>query len=86
MNSYASGIRIPHSSPSARSNSRSDKRSCYRTSPNTRVENDFRAFSTVPITESFDQMRAHVTGKADRAERLLRLQDTDTSLITFRKK
>jgi hypothetical protein len=36
-NSYASGIRIPHSSPSVKSNSRSDKRFCYRrTSPNTR--------------------------------------------------
>jgi hypothetical protein len=36
--------------------------------------------------ESFDQMRAHVGGKADRAEGLLRLQDTNTSLITFREK
>ena len=27
--------------------------------------------------------RVHVSGKADRAEGLLRLQDTDTSLITF---
>jgi hypothetical protein len=26
----------------------------------------------------------HVSGKADRAEGLLRLQDTDTSLVTFR--
>jgi hypothetical protein len=35
--SYASGIRIPHSSPSVKSNSRSDKRFCYRrTSPDTR--------------------------------------------------
>jgi hypothetical protein len=35
--SYASGIRIPHSSPSAISNSRSDKWFCYRqTSPTTR--------------------------------------------------
>jgi hypothetical protein len=50
--SYASGIWIPHSSPSVKSNSRSDKRSCYRTSPNARVENDFRAFSTISITES----------------------------------
>jgi hypothetical protein len=33
--------------------------------------------------ESFDQMRVHVSGKADRAEGLLRLWDTDTSLITF---
>jgi hypothetical protein len=71
--SYAFGIRIPHSPPSARSNSRSNKRSCYRTSLNTRVENNFRAFSTVSITESYDQMRVHVSGKADRAERLLRL-------------
>jgi hypothetical protein len=36
--------------------------------------------------ESFDQMRAHVSGKADRAEGLLRLRDTDTSLMTFHKK
>jgi hypothetical protein len=35
--SYASGIRIPHSSPSVKSNSRSNKRFCYRrTSPDTR--------------------------------------------------
>jgi hypothetical protein len=35
--SYAYGIRIPHSSPSMKSNSRSDKRFCYRqTSPDTR--------------------------------------------------
>jgi hypothetical protein len=27
--------------------------------------------------------REHVSGKADRAEGLLRLRDTDTSLITF---
>jgi hypothetical protein len=27
-----------------------------------------------------------LNGKADRAEGLLRLQDTDTSLITFREK
>jgi hypothetical protein len=36
--------------------------------------------------ESFDRMRAHVSGKADRAEGLLCLRDTDTSLITFREK
>jgi hypothetical protein len=30
--------------------------------------------------------REHVSGKADRAEELLRLRDMDTSLITFRKK
>jgi hypothetical protein len=35
--SYASGIRIPHSSPSVKSNSRSDKQVCYRqASPDTR--------------------------------------------------
>jgi hypothetical protein len=34
--SYAPGIRIPHLSPSVISNSRSDKRFCYRTSPNAR--------------------------------------------------
>jgi hypothetical protein len=84
--SYASGIRIPHSSPSAKSNSRSDKRSCYRTSPNARVENDFRAFSTISITGSQKRAREHVNGKADQAEGLLRLRDTDTTLITFRKK
>jgi hypothetical protein len=36
--------------------------------------------------ESFDRMRAHVSDKADQAEGLLRLQHTDTSLITFREK
>jgi hypothetical protein len=30
--------------------------------------------------------RVHVSGKADRAEGLLRLWDTDTSLITFHEK
>jgi hypothetical protein len=30
--------------------------------------------------------RVHVSGKADRAEGLLRLRDTVTSLITFREK
>jgi hypothetical protein len=49
-------------------------------------QNNLRAFSTVPIMESFDQTRVHVSGKADRAERLLRLRDTDTSLITFHEK
>jgi hypothetical protein len=31
-------------------------------------------------------VKARVSGKADRAEGLLRLRDTDTSLITFREK
>jgi hypothetical protein len=35
------------------------------------------------ITESYGRVRAHVSGKADRAEGLLRLQDMDTSLVTF---
>jgi hypothetical protein len=48
--------------------------------------NDFRAFSTVSITESYERVRVQVSGKADRAEGLLRLRDTDTSLITFREK
>jgi hypothetical protein len=30
--------------------------------------------------------RGTLSGKADRAEELLRLRDTDTSLITFREK
>jgi hypothetical protein len=30
--------------------------------------------------------RDHVSGKADQAEGLLRLRDTDTSLITFHEK
>jgi hypothetical protein len=87
--SYASGIRIPHSSPSAISNSRSDKRFCCRTSLNARklfCQNDFRAFSTISITESYERVRVHVSGEADRAEGLLHLWDTDTSLITFREK
>jgi hypothetical protein len=31
-------------------------------------------------------VKVRVSGKADRAEGLLRLRDTDTSLITFREK
>jgi hypothetical protein len=46
----------------------------------------FRAFSTISTTESYGRVRVHVSGKADRAEGVLRLQDTDTSLITFREK
>jgi hypothetical protein len=46
----------------------------------------FRAFSTISIAESYGRVRVHVSGKADRAEGLLRLRDTDTSLITFREK
>jgi hypothetical protein len=50
------------------------------------TETIFRAFSTISITESYGRVRVHVSGKADRAEGLLHLRDTDTSLITFREK
>jgi hypothetical protein len=46
----------------------------------------FRAFSTASVTEPYGRVRVRVSGKADRAEGFLRLQDTDTSLITFREK
>jgi hypothetical protein len=42
--------------------------------------------STISIAGSYKQVREHVNDKADRAEGLLRLRDTDTSLITFREK
>jgi hypothetical protein len=45
-----------------------------------------RALSTASVTEPHGQVRVPVSGKADRAEGLLRLRDTDTSLITFREK
>jgi hypothetical protein len=45
-----------------------------------------RAFSTASVTEPHGRVRVHVSGKADRAEGLLCLRDTDTSLITFREK
>jgi hypothetical protein len=50
------------------------------------AETIFRAFSTISIAESYGRVRVHVSGQADRAEGLLRLRDTDTSLITFREK
>jgi hypothetical protein len=50
------------------------------------AETIFRAFSTISITESCGRVRVHVSGEADRAEGLLHLRDTDTSLITFRDK
>jgi hypothetical protein len=49
-------------------------------------QNNLCAFDFRIDRESFDQTRVHVSGKADRAEGLLRLWDTDTSLITFREK
>jgi hypothetical protein len=42
--------------------------------------------STALITESKRRARETLNGKADRAEGLLRLRDTDTSLITFRER
>jgi hypothetical protein len=38
------------------------------------------------MTESYERVRVHVSGEADRAKGLLRLRDTDTSLITSREK
>jgi hypothetical protein len=38
------------------------------------------------VTEPHGRVNVRVSGKADRAEGLLRLRDTDTSLITFREK
>jgi hypothetical protein len=52
---------------------------------NAQVENDFHAFDYID-SEILKTTRVHVSGKADRAEGLLRLQDTDTSFITFREK
>jgi hypothetical protein len=49
-------------------------------------QNNFRASSTISITESCKRVRVHISSKADRAEGLLCLRDTDTSLITFREK
>jgi hypothetical protein len=49
------------------------------------VENDFHAFDYID-SRVLKRAREHVSGKADRAEGLLRLRDTDTSLITFREK
>jgi hypothetical protein len=52
---------------------------------NARVENDFRAFDYID-SRVLKTTRVHVSGEADRAEGLLHLWDTDTSLITFREK
>jgi hypothetical protein len=45
-----------------------------------------RAFSTESVTEPHGRVKVRVSGKVDRAEGLLRLRDTDTSLITFHEK
>jgi hypothetical protein len=49
------------------------------------VENDFRAFDYID-SRVLKMTRVHVSGKANRAEGLLRLWDTNTSLITFHEK
>ena len=49
-------------------------------------QNDLRAFDFCIDSGILRTTRVHVSGKADRAEELLRLRDTDTSLITFREK
>jgi hypothetical protein len=48
-------------------------------------QNIFRAFRLLRQWDP-ENDGVHVSGKADRAEGLLRLRDTDTSLITFRDK
>jgi hypothetical protein len=50
------------------------------------TETTFRAFDFRIDIGILKTTRVHVSGKADRAEGLLRLRDTDTSLITFREK
>jgi hypothetical protein len=52
---------------------------------NARVENDFRAFDYID-SGILKTTRVNLSGKTHRAEGLLRLRDTDTSLITFREK
>jgi hypothetical protein len=49
-------------------------------------QNDLRAFGFRIDSGILKMTGVHVSGKADRAEGLLRLRDTDTSLITFREK
>jgi hypothetical protein len=55
------------------------------------LEKSLSARTSFALFDSFDSgilktTRVHVSGKADQAEGLLRLRDTDTSLITFRDK
>jgi hypothetical protein len=49
-------------------------------------QNDLRAFDFCIDSGVLKTTGVHVSGKADRAEELLGLRDTDTSLITFREK
>jgi hypothetical protein len=48
--------------------------------------NDLCAFDFHVDSGILRTTRVHVSGKADRAEELLCLWDTDTSLVTFREK
>jgi hypothetical protein len=50
------------------------------------AETILRTFSTASVTKPYGRVRVRISGKADRAEGFLRLQDTDTSLIAFREK
>jgi hypothetical protein len=72
------------------SNSRSDKviprTERVFTFGSSSAEAILRAFSTESVTGPHGRVKVHVSGKADRAEGLPRLRDTDTSLITFREK
>jgi hypothetical protein len=49
-------------------------------------QNNLRAFDFRIDSGILRTTRVHISGKVDRAEELLRLRDTDTSLITFREK
>jgi hypothetical protein len=49
-------------------------------------QNNLRAFDFRIDSGILRTTRVHVSGKADQAEELIRLRDTDTSLITFREK
>jgi hypothetical protein len=49
-------------------------------------QNNLRAFDFCIDSGILRTTRVHVSGKADQAEELLSLRDTDTSLITFREK
>jgi hypothetical protein len=59
--SYASGIRIPHSSPSVKSNSRSDKQFCYRQiSPDTRNKGkETQLYNTTTICLGLGDRKKH---------------------------
>jgi hypothetical protein len=63
--SYTSGIRIPHSSPSVKSNSRSVKWFCYRrASPDARNEKETRLYTRIPKCPglSIHKEQTHILG------------------------